>query len=50
VGLDGNGDTEPFGHVSVFAKVTEGLDVLKTWGKEILEVGSIGVVMQETAA
>lgn len=44
------GDTEPFGHVSVFAKVTEGLDVLKTWGKEILEVGSIGVVMQETTA
>jgi len=43
------GDTEPFGHVSVFAKVTEGLDVLKTWGKEILEVGSIGVVMRETA-
>src|SRR3954469_11524212 len=41
------GDTEPFGHVSVFAKVTEGLDVLKTWGAEILQVGSIGVQMQE---
>ena len=26
------GDTEPFGHVSVFAKVTEGLDVLKDLG------------------
>jgi hypothetical protein len=31
----------------VFAKVTEGLDVLKTWGAEILQVGSIGVQMQE---
>ena len=26
------GDTEPFGHVSVFAKVTEGLDVLQDVG------------------
>ena len=26
------GDTEPFGHVSVFAKVTEGLDVLQGLG------------------
>jgi hypothetical protein len=40
------GDTEPFGEVSVFAKVTEGLDVLRTWGKEILSVGSIPVQMQ----
>jgi hypothetical protein len=40
------GDTEPFGEVSVFAKVTEGLDVLRTWGKEILSIGSIPVQLQ----
>ncbi len=42
------GDTEPFGEVSVFAKVTEGLDTLKQWGREILSVGSIPVQMRES--
>ena len=41
------GDTEPFGEVSVFAKVTEGLDTLRAWGREILTSGSIPVQMRE---
>lgn len=44
------GDTEPFGEVSVFAKVTEGLDVLRSWGREILERGSIPVQMTMVAS
>ena len=40
------GDTEPFGEVSVFAKVTEGLDVLRAWGREILQQGSLPVQMR----
>lgn len=40
------GDTEPFGEVSVFAKVTDGLDVLRDWGLQILTHGSIPVQMQ----
>jgi hypothetical protein len=43
------GDTEPFGEVSVFAKVTEGLDVLRAWGREILQQGSIPVQMRVAA-
>ncbi len=41
------GDTEPFGEVSVFAKVTEGLETLRTWGGEILSKGSIPVQLRE---
>jgi hypothetical protein len=32
--------------VSVFAKVTEGLDVLRAWGREILQQGSLPVQMR----
>ncbi|MGZ4481571.1 MAG: cyclophilin-like fold protein [Gaiellales bacterium] len=39
------GDTEPFGHVSVFAKVTDGLDTLRGWGSEILRTGSVPVTL-----
>jgi hypothetical protein len=41
------GDTEPFGFVSVFAKVSEGLDTIRSWGREILATGSIPVQLRE---
>lgn len=37
------GDTKPFGKVSVFAKVTEGLEELKEVGNKILEKGVIAL-------
>jgi hypothetical protein len=41
------GDTEPFGFVSVFAKVSEGLETIRGWGREILTTGSIPVQLRE---
>lgn len=35
------GDTEPFGHVSVFARVTENLEAFRDWGRAALADGSI---------
>lgn len=35
------GDTEPFGHVSVFARVTENLEAFQGWGRAALAGGSI---------
>lgn len=39
------GRTKPFGHVSVFARVTDGLGVLKAVGKSILERGPVKVAL-----
>ena len=35
------GATEPFGHVSVFARVTENLDAFRRWGSAALADGSV---------
>ncbi len=43
------GDTEPFGHVSVFAKVTEGLDVLQPGARRSSRSGRSRVQMRETS-
>jgi len=39
------GKTKPFGHVSVFARVIDGLGALKAIGKSILERGPVKVVL-----
>ncbi|MEX2648095.1 MAG: cyclophilin-like fold protein [Alphaproteobacteria bacterium] len=39
------GKTKPFGHVSVFARVTDGLGALKTIGRTILERGPVKVAL-----
>jgi hypothetical protein len=40
------GATEPFGEVSVFARITEGLDTLRDWGADILRDGSMPVELR----
>lgn len=41
------GPTEPFGHVSVFARCREEhLPILRKWGQEVLQVGSIPVAVR----
>ena len=40
------GDTKPFGKVSVFAKIVEGLEHLKPAGKKILSKGPLPVRLE----
>ncbi len=40
------GDTKPFGKVSVFAKITEGLQHLKPAGRKILREGPIKTTLK----
>ena len=44
------GDTQPFGYVSVFARIVENLDALKSAGQQLLADGMLAARLERVSA